>query len=238
MSQLAKKYKPEFDYSYALGVFPVVELLTRQPKHVTHVFLHSSAVGSPGVAKITELCKANHIVPEVNDKLIAKISLKENVHAIAFFDKYKATLSHDSTHLVLVNPSDLGNIGTIIRTMLSFGVYDLALIRPAGDIFNPRTVRATMGALFGVRFEYFESFADYQAKYHLPVYTFMLDGGQELSNVKFEKPCALVFGNESSGLGSEFKGVGQSIFIGQTKETDSLNLSVAVGVVLYANFTS
>ena len=43
--------------------------------------------------------------------------------------------------MVLVNPSDMGNMGTIIRTMLGFNYVNLAIIRPGVDVFDPRVIR-------------------------------------------------------------------------------------------------
>ena len=51
-------------------------------------------------------------------------------------------------HVVLVNPADMGNLGTVARTMAGFGFGELAVVTPAADVFHPKTVRASMGALF------------------------------------------------------------------------------------------
>ena len=61
----------------------------------------------------------------------------------------------------------------------------------------------------------------------------MTDGRQPLDNAVFPTPCALVFGNESSGLGPEYLGLGASIAIPQSGAVDSLSLPVAVGIALY-----
>lgn len=103
-----------------------------------------------------------------DDKLIERLSDKENVYVVGIFEKYTCELKEDLRHLVLVNPSNMGNLGTIIRTACGFGYYDLAIIEPAADIFNPKTVRASMGSLFRIRHELFDNFDDYFAKYCVP----------------------------------------------------------------------
>lgn len=229
-----KKYKPEFDYTYTLGVFPTLELVKHQPDEIVEIFIHSSAVDSPGVKKITDICRKRHILFNVNDKQIAALSLKENVHAIAVFNKYESKLDQEANHLVLVNPSDMGNLGTIMRNMVSFDMHDLAMIIPAADIFHPRAVRASMGAMFMVNFAYVSSFEEYNQKFggH-NFYPFMLDGKQELSEVEFQSPYSLVFGNESSGLDASYQNIGNSVYIKQSKNTDSLNLGISTGIALY-----
>ena len=61
-----------------------------------------------------------------------------------------------------MNPSDMGNMGTIIRTGIGFGIRNLAIVEPAVDVFNPRVVRASMGSLFQMNFRYYDSFETYR----------------------------------------------------------------------------
>ncbi len=75
-----------------------------------------------GVIKIIDICKENNIKCEINNKAINRISKKQNSYAIGVFEKYNMDLDMDKNHLVLVEPSDMGNLGTIIRTMLGFGI--------------------------------------------------------------------------------------------------------------------
>lgn len=83
----------------------------------------------------------------------------------------------DANHVVLVNPGDMGNMGTIIRTMLGFNYSNLTIIKPGVDVFDPRVIRASMGALFNINFEYFDSFSEYLDKYpKRNIYSLMLKG--------------------------------------------------------------
>ena len=158
----------------------------------------------------------------------------ENVYAVGVFGKYRCSLRGHADHVVLVNPSDMGNLGTIIRTMAGFEVADLAIVRPGVDIFDPRVVRASMGAIFQLAFEYYDTFDEYRRAFpdhHL--YPFMTGGRVVLRDVRFERPFALVFGNESWGLPEEFLGVGTPVRIPHSPRIDSLSLPVAVGIGLY-----
>ncbi|MCR5329798.1 MAG: TrmH family RNA methyltransferase [Lachnospiraceae bacterium] len=174
-----------------------------------------------------------------DDKLIEKLSDKENVYVVGVFEKYRCSLKEDMRHLVLVNPSNMGNLGTIIRTACGFGYYDLAIIEPAADIFNPKTVRASMGSLFRVRHELFTDFEEYLAKYcsgnNRMLYPFMLDGSCSLNDapVPENDRFALIFGNEATGLPKSFSGYGCPVRIEQTEFVDSLNLTIAAGIGMY-----
>jgi TrmH family RNA methyltransferase len=231
-----KKYDRHDPHGYSFGVFPTIELLRHQARQVREVLLHSSGERNTGIAQIRALCQPLGIPVNVDDKLVERLAAKENTYALGVFEKYHSSLNAAANHVLIVQPADMGNLGTILRTLLAFGLRDLALIQPAVDHFDPRVIRASMGALFQVNTAYFEAFADYQTTFGVgrQLYTFMRDGAEGLPAVRFDAPYTLIFGNESSGLPESFRQVGMSVAIPQSDAVDSLNLAVAVGIGLYA----
>ena len=121
--------------------------------------------------------------------------------------------------------------------MAAFGVLDLAIITPAADVFDPKTVRASMGAVFRIDSRMYASFDEYRAEFpNRVLYPFMTDGVYELGTGDLPKPdevYTLIFGNEAAGLPPSFAALGRSVRIPQTGMADSLNLSVAVGIGLF-----
>jgi TrmH family RNA methyltransferase len=117
--------------------------------------------------------------------------------------------------------------------MLGFNIRNLAIIEPAADIYNPEVVRSSMGSIFSINFEHFRNFSEYKNRFTNNIYCFMTDGEKSVNEVKFNKPLALVFGNEGSGLPKEFKDYGISVRIPQSENIDSLNLAISVGIGLY-----
>ena len=237
----AGKYGKESEYSYAFGFFPVFELLKYRPGEVLRVVLSSKAKASGGAEKLSGICAAKNIRISTDDKLLSRISPKENVFAAGIFRKYSSPIQKSGAQLVLNCPENAGNLGTIIRTMIGFNACDIALIRPAVDIFDPACVRASMGGLFQVNFSYFDSFEGYLREHpKRNIYLFMTSGEKSVREAEFVKPCSLVFGSESSGLPEEFRKHGRSVYIPQSDRIDSLNISVAAGIGLYEaakNFT-
>ncbi|MBI1863174.1 TrmH family RNA methyltransferase [Candidatus Microgenomates bacterium] len=229
-----KKYKKDLDVSYAIGAYPTIELLLNRPKEVEHILISTRAERNTGVDKIIKICKDKHITTELADGAIQKISNSENCYAVGIFKKYKSPIQKGN-HLVLVNPDDKGNLGANIRTMMAFSIRDLVIIRPAADVMDPKVVRASMGAVFKINTAYYGSFDEYNREFKNNVYPFMSDATTELKNAKFEAPFSLVFGNEGAGLGAGFRQIGTPVKIAQTSQVDSLNLSVAVGIGLYAS---
>ncbi len=229
-----KRYQKKFDYSYSFGTYPTIDLITHKREHLLKVLVKSNHDDSEGVNEVLDLCDRLNIPVEIADRAIDKIATKENTYVLGIFEKYKSELDPKANHLVLVEPRNMGNLGTIIRTMLGFDVTNLAIIRPATDIFDPMVVRSTMGAIFQINFEYFENIQEYISKYgERSIYTFMLDGAKDIREVKFKEPYSMIQGNESKGLSNEFKELGQSIYIPNSDNVDSLNLSVATAIGLW-----
>jgi RNA methyltransferase, TrmH family len=232
--QKYKAYKKDASYSYTLGIFPTIELVTARPELVEAIFVASGSEHSSGIQKLRQLCADHGIKVDTSDKLIARLAPNNNSHAIGIFKKFEAQLSATAPHVVLVNPDDAGNLGTIIRTMMGFDHHSLAIIRPAVDIFDPRVVRASMGSLFKQSTQYFESIEAYRTAFPKhTLYPFMLGGARSLEGAVLAKPYSLVFGNEGAGLPPAYRHIGTPITIEQSDEIDSLNLAVACSVALY-----
>ncbi|HKL98787.1 MAG TPA: TrmH family RNA methyltransferase [Mobilitalea sp.] len=228
-----RAYKKTEDYSYTLGAFPTYELITAKPEQVIKILVHS---GYTDIDKLKELCLQHSLTLEYNDKLISKLSDKENCYVVGVFSKYSCCLHKDKPHIVLVNPSNMGNLGTILRTAVGFAIYDIAIILPGADIFNPKTVRSSMGALFKLNFHQYQNFEEYRQEFgQHEIFTFMLNGDQTLTLKDCPKSelFSLVFGNEATGLDEAYRNVGTSILIPQSPEVDSLNLTIAVGIGAY-----
>ena len=232
MSHL-KRYQKESDVSTAEGVFATLELLDARSEAVERVLLSSRAEPNEGVAKIRATCAERGTPIGVDDRTMERISPRASHLSIGVFRKYSMSLDANEDHVVLVEPADMGNLGAVARTMVGFGVRDLALVRPAVDAFDPKAIRASMGALFRLSFEYFDSFDEYRQRFARRIHAFMTDGRCAIDRVRFDSPCALVFGNESSGLSPSFHDLGTSVAIPQTEAVDSLSLPTAVAIALY-----
>ena len=228
-----KSYKKDAEYSYTLGAFPTIELLKTRPQDVLEVYVHSTFTD---IETIEALTKPYHIPILYQDKMINKLSDKENCFVIGVFKKYNDSLEKNQSHIVLVNPGNMGNMGTIIRTAIGFGIKNIAIISPGVDVFHPKTIRASMGALFRINCQYFDSFEAYKQQYsNHEIFCFMLNANRQLTIDNCPKPelFSLVFGNEATGLDNSYLQEGTSVIIPQSKEVDSLNITIAAGIGMY-----
>lgn len=231
-----KGYSADLPYSYAAGVFPSLQLMAAAPERALRLLLSERAEGE-GVEKLRAICREHHVREEVAEKALARISGKQNCFAAVVFEKWQAELDADQPHVVLHHPMDEGNLGTIQRTMLGLGLTSIAIIRPAADPFEPKVVRAAMGAIFALKVKQYDDFEAYRAEFpRHALYPFMLDGSVLLEEATREvrTPYALIFGNEGSGLPPEFATYGQAVRIPHSDAIDSLNLAVAAAIGAYA----
>lgn len=229
-----KRYRKDSQVSYSLGITLTFELLKFQTEQVTRVFIHSAMKEGDTLDRLFSLCREREIEVVYTDKIFHIMSRKENCYVIGEFQKYDGKLQKNHSHIVLVNPSNAGNMGTIMRSALGFGLNEMAIIRPAVDAFEPKVIRASMGAIFSTDFVYFDTFEEYRESYgKREMYPFMLDAGLCLHDVRPAGTFSLIFGNEATGLPPEFSGVGQSVVIPHSDRIDSLNLPIAASIAMY-----
>lgn len=227
-------YDKKSDVSYTLGTTLSFEALLRKPQDVRRVYVSPKQKRDETYAKLAALCHSLKIpLIENNEKIFASAD-KENVMVIAEFHKFVSSLDPKANHVVLVNPSNMGNLGTIVRSAAAFSIGGLAIIRPAADIYDPKTVRSSMGAIFSLPFAYFDSFDEYA---HLAgerhYYPLMLQAKTSIRDVQKAKPYSLIFGNEATGLDPSFLKLGTPLLIPQSSSVDSLNLDNAVSIALF-----
>ncbi|MFR1518081.1 MAG: TrmH family RNA methyltransferase [Clostridia bacterium] len=235
-----KPYKKDFTYSYTEGVFPTIELIEHAPETVLRIIVSSKSSNNSGVAFLKEKCCAFHIPLTEEDHTIARICPKGSVMAVGIFRKTTADLDPGRNHAVFVNPADMGNLGTILRTAAAFGIFDVAVIEPAADYYDPKAIRASMGAFFRLRIRSYPSFADYRAASgERDLYPFMLKGRdlEDFTPISdMSRPRSLIFGNESRGLDDSFRTVGTPLRIRHLDTVDSLNLTIAAGIAMHWHY--
>lgn len=228
------KYDKSSPYSYAYGTTLAIEGLKRRPQDAIRLYISPKQKRDETFDKLIKCAKEANCEVILNNEKIFKGEGKDNVMAVLCFRKFSCTLPKEGNHCVLVNPSNMGNLGTILRSVAAFSIGGLAIIRPAADCFDPKCVRSSMGALFHVPFRYYDSFEEYEKEFpgH-KLYPFMLQAEKMLNEADIESPCSLVFGNEATGLDISYLEKGTPLKIPQSSDVDSLNLDNAVSIGLY-----
>jgi TrmH family RNA methyltransferase len=139
--------------------------------------------------------------------------------------------------VVLHEPGNPGNVGTIIRTASAVGAAGVILTGAATDPYDPAAVKASMGALFEVPVAAAASaqeFFDWSASRQVTVAAASARGQRSLWEAEFPAPLALLLGSEAEGLPEALLDrAGLHVRIPMTGTAESLNLAVAAGVLLY-----
>ena len=211
-----------------------MEYLLNRPDLVSAVILHPAFRSEETIDKINDICSQKGIPLTTEEKPFNILSQKENCFVIGVVKKEEQILDKGD-HVVLVNPSNAGNMGTIMRSCAGFEIRELAVIRPCVDPFDPKTVRASMGALANIKVRMYDSFEDYRKEFpENNIYPFMLDGSSKLQETEIKAPFSLVFGNEATGLPADFQRIGNPIRIEHGHAIDSLNLPIAASIALFS----
>ena len=139
--------------------------------------------------------------------------------------------------LVLDRLQDPGNVGTILRTAEGAGVTGILLDGECADIYNPKTIRSTMGSIFRMPFYYIQDLEEgirYLKKRGICTYAAHLEGKRAYDEEDYRKPCAFLIGNEGNGLRPEIADLADTyIRIPMAGEVESLNAAIASAVLMF-----
>ena len=139
--------------------------------------------------------------------------------------------------LVLENLQDPGNLGTMMRTAEGAGVTGVLLSRGCVDIYNPKTIRSTMGSIYRVPFLYTDDLLGAMDELHakgICTYAAHLKGKGYYDEESYQKPTAFLIGNEGNGLSDELSDKAkQYIKIPMEGKLESLNAAVAAAILMY-----
>ena len=147
-------------------------------------------------------------------------------------------LRQEQAHiLVLDNLQDPGNLGTVFRTAEAAGVTGIIMSRDCVDIYNPKTVRSTMGAIFRQPFVYVDDLTEtisYMKESGVRVYAAHLEGKHTYDQEDYCGKTAFLIGNEGNGLRSEVAACADTwVRIPMAGQAESLNAAVAAAVLMF-----
>lgn len=145
--------------------------------------------------------------------------------------------NHNPLILVLEDIQDPGNVGTIFRTAEAAGVSGIVLSEKCADPYSPKTVRATMGAIFRLPFIVADDLVKYVGSLKnegITSYAARLNGAETYYDCDFTKACVILVGNEGNGLSEELSDAASSgVYIPMSGQTESLNAAISASVLMY-----
>ena len=139
--------------------------------------------------------------------------------------------------VILEDLQDPGNLGTIVRTGEGAGVTAVIMSRGTVDIFNPKTIRATMGSIYRVPYVYVEDIKDTIKSLHnanVKTYAAHLKGDNYYDSFSFQEGTAFLIGNEGNGLKEETADMASAYLkIPMEGQVESLNAAIATSLLMY-----
>jgi TrmH family RNA methyltransferase len=180
---------------------------------------------------------------EVSADVYQKLAYRDTTEGVIAVAKSK---SHNIKELVFKTKNPLiliaeapekpGNIGAILRTADAAKVDAVIIANPRSDLYNPNIIRSSVGCLFtnnivtGSTVE----IIDFLKANKVNIYCAALQASVNYNTQDFTKPTAIVVGTEATGLSTEWlENSTQNIIIPMQGEIDSMNVSVAAGILIF-----
>lgn len=178
------------------------------------------------------------------DRLSRRTNASEALAVVAqpMDDLARVTRAADLLVVVLECPGNPGNLGEVIRSAHAFGAHGVIVVEPAVDLYNPRTLQATVGSLFAVpvvRVDSLPVLLAWFAALRAELPTLQVIGTSShvtarLDESDYARPTVLVFGNEQRGVSAELAAACDALAIIPLAGTaESLNLSASAAIALY-----
>ena len=234
-----KKYRDESNEYVVEGV-KLVEEAVKENAKIKQIIVCEDTTRTYEIPTHIMLEIAKYECIYVSDKIFNIITQVTNPQGImAIIEKNAQDAQIDYTQDIIVALDDVqdpGNLGTILRTVDSIGLNQIIVSKGTADAFNSKVVRSTMGAIFRIKIIEVEDLAQAikeMRKHHFKLMVTSLQTENSIYDIDFNKKI-IVIGNEANGVSKEIQDMAdEKAKIPMLGRTESLNASVAAGVVMY-----
>ncbi len=221
---------------------------------VTHIFVSESRCESIikrlsdlNLGKIYDDTEVYVLADTAFEKISTEKAPQGVISAIKYLDffynidiiyKEEFFLKQHERALFLCSVRDPGNLGSVIRSAVAFGVEHIIMSADSADIYNPKTVRSAMGSLFRTRVSVVsdtQAFISAAQENGRRVFAAELcDGALSLSDAALTPTDIVMIGNEGHGIPSEISALcNGSVYIPISAKTESLNAAVAAAIFMW-----
>ena len=234
-----KKYRNQYNEFVVEGVKLVKEALVEKAK-IKKIIISESAKTSNLIEKYLRKELENIDYIQVQDSIFKLLSdCKSPQGILAVIEKEEVNenlIKQEDIIIALDGLQDPGNLGTILRTIDSVGLTQVLVSKNTADCYNSKVIRSTMGAIFRVKIIECEDFRNTLNNFKKRKYDILvtsLGAKKSIYDVKLDKKI-IVIGNEANGVTNQVLEIAdEKTIIPMLGKTESLNASVATGVILY-----
>ena len=246
VSSLHKKKARWKDKKFFIEGIRSVEECINSKGLIQQVLYSDSLFDTDRGSNLFEEIKNKYKTYHVEDKILKNISDTENPQGIIavvgfFLDSLDDIIKDKNNFIVILDRvQDPGNVGTIIRTADAFGASGIIVTNGCVDIYNPKTIRSTMGSIFHVPITFTDdiiSTISELKKKNIKIISTSLSAQKFNYDLDYNKEFALVVGNEAFGVSDEVLSHSDyTMKIPMSGRAESLNAAIATGVVMYEVF--
>ena len=194
-------------------------------------------------AKLNDLTTAQQTIIQISKDVYQKLAHRDTTEGILAVAKSKSHelkniqfKSKNPLILIAESPEKPGNIGALLRTADAANVDAVIIANPKTDLYNPNIIRSSVGCLFTNQIATGTSseIIAFLKQHHIPIYCAALQASELYTEQDFTKSTAIVVGTEATGLHEEWLiNATQNIIIPMQGEIDSMNVSVAAGILIF-----
>ena len=168
---------------------------------------------------------------------MSEVQQPQGILAILEKNNNKTEIDYQTDIIVALDDvQDPGNLGTILRTVDSIGLKQILVSKGTADCYNPKVVRSTMGAIFRINIiecEDLEKTLKEIKKHKFKIMVSSLQNDNSIYDVDYNKKV-IIIGNEAKGVEKDIQDLAdEKVKIPMLGKTESLNASVATGIILY-----
>lgn len=234
-----KKYRDESN-EYVVEGIKLVEEAVKENAKIKQIIVCEDTTRTYEIPTHIMLEIAKYECISVSDKIfniITQVTNPQGIMAIIEKNAQDAQIDYSQDIIVVLDDvQDPGNLGTILRTVDSIGLNQIIVSKGTADAFNSKVVRSTMGAIFRIKIIEVENLAQAikeMRKHHFKLMVTSLQTKNSIYDIDFNKKI-IVIGNEANGVSKEIQDMAdEKAKIPMLGRTESLNASVAAGVVMY-----
>jgi RNA methyltransferase, TrmH family len=219
-----------------------IELAMKGGYDIQEIYFTGELIASEKIEKMFRR-RNQPLITELSAEVYQKIAYRGSTEGIiAVIKSRDLSLSQlelpEKNLLILVAeaPEKPGNIGALLRTADAAGVDAVLIANPKTDIFNPNIIRSSVGCVFTNRIGAgtTEEIIEFLNEKKINIYAAALQASVNYSEVDYTNSSAIVVGTEATGLSREWlDNATQNIIIPMQGEIDSMNVSVAAGILIF-----
>jgi TrmH family RNA methyltransferase len=240
-----KKYRNQTGLFYVEGLRIIFEALQQGAEMEYLVVSPDLLTSELAWQKVEEENRRGIQVLQVNQSVFRSLASKENPQGISavihqrWLEASTLSLEDQDLWVALDSVADPGNLGTILRTIDAVGGKGVFLLDNSTDPYDLTAIRASMGAIFSQKLvrTTSEKFLHWKRDQEISLIGTSDRAEADFSEISYPRPMILLMGSERMGLTKEhIEACDQVVSIPMVGKSDSLNLAVAAGVMLYEIF--